>query len=280
MGNPRIYYYPDGGSALEYVDLAEEFTNLEDVPAIRREDAVALDGGMSTAVLGPSWMIRITLERFGAPGANELERKLQALISHLRRGGRCGVTRDHARAFCAGKTGASSRGASYIPTAGNAFSAWSASAAIASGDEVAIEQAPPGMAQEVRLSSGMVGSQVHLSESTVYQMDPTKGYVWVRWRDFWPVCHMSAEDSGKNPLTHDHRRNYTLDLRLYFSPSELATVLGAGSGSSYANIGPTAAPAGLLSSATTSYAKSHSLESALAAVARTSLNVNSWSKPK
>lgn len=226
MGTPRFYYYPDGGTALEYVDLGEELTDIDFVPGVRRQDAIALDGAASTALLGPSYSVRITLERFGSPGALELERKLQALISHLRRGGRCGFSRDHARTFAAVRSGVAGRGWGYVATAGNAFSAWSLTGAVAVNDEVAIEQGPPGLTSEVRLVSGMTGGTVNLAETTVYEFDGTKGTVWVRWRDFFPVCYLAAEDATKNPLTHDHRRNYSLDLRLYMAPSEVATVLG------------------------------------------------------
>jgi hypothetical protein len=239
MGDPRFYYYPEGGG-LETVDLAEGLSNIEIVMAIRREDAIGLSGAMSTAILGPSWTVRVVLENFGTPGAVALERKLETLINHLRRGGLCGFARDHAKAFCAARAGASARGWAYINTGGNAFSAWSAAAVIASGDEVAIEQAPPGCLAEVRLSSGMTGTRIDLSETTVYEMDPAKGTAWVRHRDFFPVCYLSAEDARTNPLTHDHRRNYTLDLRLSFDSAGLATLLtaGGGTGKDVAGTGP------------------------------------------
>lgn len=265
MGTPRLYYYPDGGSALETIDLAEELTNIEEMPFVRREDAEAMSGAMSTAILGPMWSVRITLERFGSPGANAIERQLQALLSHLRLGGRCGVSRDHSKSFCALRSGATGRGWSYVPTGGNGFAAWSVAAAIGAGDEVAIEQAAPGLCSEIRISSGMTGNTVNLSEPTVYEMDGTKGAVWVRWRDFWPVCYMSAEDAKTNPLTHDHRRNYTLNLRLYMAPGEVATVLGADlyeSQREYNRIGPMAVPT-LLGSATVANAVPTSLEAAL-----------------
>ncbi len=68
MGTPTFYYYPNRGRSLETVDLGEELQDLIAVPAIAREDAVALDGSMSTAVLGPRWELQIKLERFGSPG--------------------------------------------------------------------------------------------------------------------------------------------------------------------------------------------------------------------
>tara|TARA_R110000868_G_scaffold122400_1_gene324238 strand:- start:1952 stop:2845 length:894 start_codon:yes stop_codon:yes gene_type:complete len=224
MGTPTLYYYPTGGRTLETVDLSEELTNLTAVPAIRREDAIALDGSMSTVVLGPLWEVRIMLERFGSPGANSIERKLQALANHLRRGGLCGVALDSGKAWCGRQSGATGRGYTYVATGGNAFAPWSAAAALVSGDEVAVEGAPPDFSHEVHGVSSMTGTrQVNLTESIIF--DRVGG--WTRHRDFWPVCYMSAEEAAKDPITHDHRRNYTLDLRLVFSPAMLATLLGS-----------------------------------------------------
>lgn len=224
MGTPTFYYYPNAGRSLETVDLGEELQNLIAVPAIAREDAVALDGSMSTAVLGPRWELQIKLERFGSPGANSIERKLQALANHLRRGGLCGFARDSDKAWCGRRNGATGRGYTYASTGGNAFTAWEAAATLASGDEVACEGAPPSYIHEIRGVSSMTGvRQINLSEALVF--DVTGG--WVRHRDFWPVCYMTAENAAKDPLTHDHRRNYTLDLRLVFSPAMLDTLLGS-----------------------------------------------------
>lgn len=224
MATPKLYYYPNGGRSLEVVDLGEEVTDLTAVPAIRREDAIALDGSMSTAVLGPLWEVRVTLERFGSPGASSLERQLQALANHLRRGGLCGVALDSGKAWCGSQRGATGRGYSYVATGGNAFAPWNSGAALVSGDEVAVEGAPPDFSHEVHGVSSMTGTrQVNLSESIIF--DRVGG--WTRHRDFWPVCYMSAENAAKDPITHDHRRNYTLDLRLVFSPAMLATLLGS-----------------------------------------------------
>lgn len=249
MGTPTLYYYPTGSRALETVDLGEELTDLTAVPAIRREDAIALDGSMSTVVLGPLWEVRILLEHFGSPGANSIERKLQALVNHLRRGGLCGVALDSGKAWCGVRQGTSGRGYSYAATRGNAFVAWSPLAALVSGDEVAIE-GWPAITHEVRGVSSMTGAhQINTTEALVY--DHSGG--WVRHRDFWPVCYMSAENAAKDPITHDHRRNYTLDLRLVFSPAMLSTLLG--SIGTHAAAGAFAPGAATWSPTVSSYAK-------------------------
>ena len=139
------------------------------------------------------------------------------------------------KAWCGSQRGATGRGYTYVATGGNAFSPWASGATLVSGDEVAVEGAPPDFSHEVHGVSSMTGTrQVNLSESIIF--DRVGG--WTRHRDFWPVCYMSAEEAAKDPITHDHRRNYTLDLRLVFSPAMLATLLGS--------IG-TGAPAGAFS---------------------------------
>lgn len=257
MSDPRFYYYPDGGSALETVDLGEGLSDIDIVPAIRRTDAIGLDGSFYSAVGGPNWTVRIVLERFGTPGAINLERQLTTLLSHLRNGGLCGFSRDHAKTWAAIRSGVTGRGYSYVATHGNAFSAWSASAALASGDEVALEQAPPMSIHEIRGVSGMTGNQINLAETQVHEFDATKGAAWARHRDFFPVCYLAAEDAQRNPLTHDHRRNYTLDLKLTFSPSAMAALFASDAYTSKAgrwDAGTGTAAIGL-SAATATYAK-------------------------
>ena len=228
MGNPAIYYYPDGTGSLEVVDLGEGLSNIEELPGVLVEDAVALDGTPYRMVLGPAHRVRIELERFGAPGANSLERKLQALASHLRRGGMCGVTRDTARTFAGSAAAGWKRGNSTIATYGNEFTAWSAAGAVGSGDEVAVEAAPPGGLYEVRLVSALVSAHtVNFSGETLAYSYDTSSSSWLRWRDFWPVCYLPSGEVGKMLITHDRRRNYSLDLPLVYLPSLMAAMLAS-----------------------------------------------------
>lgn len=228
MANPAFYYYPDGSGSLEIVDLGEGLSNIEELPGVLVEDAVALDGTPYRMVLGPAHSVRIELSRFGSPGANSLERKLQALVSHLRRGGMCGVTRDTARVFAGSAAAGWKRGNSTIATYGNEFTAWSASGAVASGDEVAVEAAPPGGLYEVRLVSALISAHtINFSgETLAYSYDGSTS-AWARWRDFWPVCYLPASEVGRMLITHDRRLNYSLDLPLVYLPSLMAAMLAS-----------------------------------------------------
>jgi len=228
--DPRFYYYPESTGGLAYVDLGGPLTNITVIPGIVRKDGVGYDGSYSTAVYGPDFTVRVLVEHFGAdsPGANATERGLQGLINHLRRGGACGFTRRHDKAWCGKFSGGTAPGWGYAPTFGNEFSSWSGSAALASGDEVAIESGPARNRHEIGLvSSVTAGRTVNLSATTLYEHGDGTAASWCRYRWFFPVCYLPADDAGANadPLTHDGLRNWTLDLRLRFSPGLLATAL-------------------------------------------------------
>lgn len=232
MGNPAFYYYPDRYSSLERLDLGEGLSDIEEIPGVLVEDAVAMDGTPYRSVLGPAHRVTLTLSRFGSPGANALERDLQALLSYLRRGGVCGFSRDVAKTFAAHASGAWARGATSLPTYGNQFAAWRSDGAVAADDEVAVETAPPTSLYEVRLCDAMVGNQVHFDAATtdtlVYSHGDGKARsCWVRYRDFWPCLFLAANDVNKVLLSHDARRNYTLELPLVYLPGMMAELLAS-----------------------------------------------------
>ena len=248
--DPVFWWYPEEGAGVNVVDLSEGLTNLIVTPAIRREDAIGYDGGFSTAIYGPSHVVTIILERFGgqSPGANALERQLQAMVNHLRRGGVVAFSRVRSKAWCGPLSGAITSGFSYAPTSGNAFTAWYA-AALASGDEVVIESGSPRNRHEVHATTGVTGvGRVDLSDTVIFDYDVAVAGAWARYRDFFPVLYMPADEAGdrNDPITHDARRNWTLRLSLRFSPSMLATVLAGNDDEFVGPPAPGAAPGAAL----------------------------------
>jgi hypothetical protein len=245
--DPVFWWYPEETAGLQEIDLSEGLTNLIVTPAIRREDAVGYDGSYATAIYGPEFAVTVILERFGgqSPGSNALERKLQAMVNHLRRGGVVAFSRVRAKSFCGSLSGGITPGFNYAPTFGNAFAAWYA-ATLAAGDEVAVESGPARNRHEVHAVSSVAGGVINLSDPIVFEHGTGTAASWCRYRDFFPVLYMPAAKStvDADPITHDARRSWTLRLELRFAPSLLATLLTGNTADDFVGPpAPAAAPA-------------------------------------
>jgi hypothetical protein len=221
MGNPRFYYSPGDLAEIEEVDLGESLQDLQEDPAAVRADSFGGDGSFYTQYGGQAFMVRIMLERFGTAGASSLERKLNTMLNHLQRGGVVCFSRDHAKTWCSFMSSNYLRGTTAIGTLGNMLSGLSAFGAVAASDEVVIESEEPWGFREVRSVSSVSGTTVTLGEGLVYPYNRTAGLMtpMVRWRDFYPGLYLRAEDSRDQKVRSDARRNWTLDLPLYWSPS-------------------------------------------------------------
>lgn len=217
MAAPRFYYYPDETGSLESVDLGEGLSNLQETASAIVTDTYAADGKAYRSFQRDTFEVRIELERFGTPGTNSLERKLQNLQSHLQRGGWVGFSRDHAKTWASIRSGAASRGDTIFYTGGSGFSAWSASGTLAAGDEVVIETAPPDSRREISTVSSLGSTgDVSLGTALVFSYD---GHPIIRYRDFYPCLRLAA--GNLRPLvTHDHRRNWTLDATFEYSVAD------------------------------------------------------------
>jgi hypothetical protein len=210
--------------------------------SISRERAVsrAGDGSAHTSAWAGRTTVRVVRER-GLSAANV--RELRAMEDHLLRGGLVGFSRDHAKTwagYCAGPT---IRGASYYPTMGNAFAAWSASGTLASGDEVVAESAQPEGIHEIGVASSINSSGDVLTSGTILYTRTTA--TMVRWRDFYPALRLADEQSGRPILTTEHRIAWTLDITLELCPEIIAAgTSGLGSGLAGLALADDAAPAG------------------------------------
>lgn len=222
MGNPRFYYYPDAAGSLEEIDLGEGLSDIQELEWADAEDAYTGEYVGYRSFLGAALPVRIVLERFGSPGSSALERKLKTLTSHLHKGGAVGFSRDHAKTW-ASVTSASppNRGNTLLYTSGgNGFADWSTAGTVAAGDEIVIETPPPEHQREIAVCGSLtVTPPVHLpiaSPGAVYTY--TRPAV-VRWRDFYPVMWLARDQLRRPIVTHDHRRNFTLDVTLEYNPA-------------------------------------------------------------
>jgi hypothetical protein len=220
MATPHIYYYPNN-SNLEVIDLGEELSDLTETPGAEVEDAVTVDGLFSRNLIRRTYKVRLYLERFGAIGGSSLERKLQTLESHLMAGGVIGFSRDETKAFCSLSQGGFNRGQTIFYGGSSPFSAWYSGAAPSVSDEIVIESMGAGAHREFNTVSAFSGGQVTLGISAVYSHP---GHPLCRFRDFYPVLYLAKEDIRPTCI-HDHRRNYTWEVTLTYSPAAVINLL-------------------------------------------------------
>lgn len=234
MATPRIYWYPDPTGYLHSIDFGEGLSDLQETPLATVEDAYPGDGTPYRAHHMASFQVRIVLERFGAPGGASLERELSSLQSHLDRGGMIGFSRDHAKTWAGLAVVGPSQGDQIVNTGGNGFGAWSSAGSPAAGDEMVIESGAPEWQRELQLCDTLAATP----PTTIPTADKFRytygGPVICRWRDFYPLLFRPKDQLGRAIVSHDHRRNYTLDITLEYPLAAVQALWGSGDSPEYA----------------------------------------------
>lgn len=215
MGSPTLYLYFEPDGPLKVLTIASALSTLEEEVGAESAVAQARDGTPFTTYTRPTLRVRIEVERFGTPGANSVERALMAVQNHIDRGGLVGFSRDHTKTFCGVIPSGLAQGSTVLRTRGNGYGAWSASGAVAADDEVVVESSSPTWRREISAVASVSGDTVTVSEATRYAHVDTSCIV--RWRDFYPVLFRPESERGRPIVTHDRRRNYTLDMTLEYS---------------------------------------------------------------
>lgn len=233
MGNPRFYYYPDDTGSLEAVDLGEALSDLQETPGAVVSDAYGGDRTPYRMWHASTFQVRITLERFGSPSTNSVERKLQTLQAHLQRGGVVGFSRDQNKTWAALRTGTATRGDAIFYTPGSGFAGWSSLATLASGDEIVIEDLAGHRELNTVSALGATGD-ITLGNNLVYTYE---GHPLVRWRDFYPVLSLPASEAGRSFITSDRRRNWTLEVTLEYSIAAALALWGDSYADPYGMLG-------------------------------------------
>jgi hypothetical protein len=174
-------------------------------------------GSHRSAIWGGRPRVRITKER-GLTGS--VVRDLESVWEHLLRGGAIGVCADHTKTWAGYTTFHRERGGTTIWTAGNAFSAWSASAALSSGDELWLESRQPEHIAEL-LAFSSISSSYDITTTTAIR-NTTELVGMVRWRYFYPALRLPDEAMSRPILTSYHGLTWTLDMELEVDMAILA----------------------------------------------------------
>jgi hypothetical protein len=216
MGNPYFYLYYEPGGPLTAHDFGRSISDLWSRPMRTRIDARGGDGAVSSA-LGPSGM-RVTIRR-ERTSDRTLVRMWQNVEDHLLAGGRVGFSWDHARTWAGWATAPTQNDTIVYTGSGNAFSAWSSSAALTSGDEIVIEAPHPDGRREYGVVQSISGGQIIVA-SAIRRTLTTKPMV--RWEGFYPSLFLPEDQLDKLRVSSDRRITWSLDLELEVDPRILA----------------------------------------------------------
>lgn len=211
MSSTTFYYHPDEGGTLETLEVGQLASDWEELPYSVRSDAIAGSGRTSRYHLRSGLRIRILHERFPEGKVDEM----RALLRHLGRGKRMGVTADNTKLWCSYVTSPVNRGDSTVTTGSNVWYGYGSSG-ITSGDDIVVETYGPVPVSEhhsCNLTIGSSASVVTLATSALTTL-PTDQVSWVRHLLFYPVCYLPADVNMDAILTSQQRRLWTLDLTL------------------------------------------------------------------
>ena len=213
MGNPTFYVYYDDAGALTVHDFGRNISDSYPMPTRRRTDSYGGTGLVSSMVGSASMRVMIRRER---TSDQSLVRVWRNVEDHLLAGGRVGFSWNHAKSW-AGYATQPTAGDNLLYTGGNAFAPWSASAALASGDEIALETANPEGRREYTTVSSISVSRLITVGTSVLRTCESK--TLVRWAGFFPVLFLPEDQLNKLRVTGDRGITWDLNLELEVDPA-------------------------------------------------------------
>jgi len=221
-----IFWYPDPLGPVREIDLGSALSDLDGPHQTANQTVVeARNGAQFTQQANVRISVRVVVERFTDTA---LRRELEALINHLKRGGLCGLAED--RTKIVGGYCRPVRGTKFLTIDEKPFGDWNSSAALVAGDEVVVMSDPATGLWETKLVSGFLagarGDRVSMTGDPV--MLGYSGVEWgfIRHYGFYPFLRMSVSGRNQNPLSHDHRISYTLNMELEEAPDAYENMRG------------------------------------------------------
>lgn len=228
-----FYWYPDAGATLDRLVLNSRISRAEPFTLAQASDEYSGAQGFVRSFNGVRRRVRIAIDRkslLSSAGATDY-RRLQTLISHLKRGGAVGFTTDTTQAVAAYPSGGWEASYSYVASAGNAFASWESSAALAAGAEVVIESAPLYGVDERQILSTFTapGTFVFATDTLRHRFSGLDAML--RWHRFWPALRLPQDQLEQPLLTDEHGIGWSLDLTLEVAAEihHVGALSGAGS---------------------------------------------------
>jgi hypothetical protein len=216
----KFFYYPEpNGLNLVTIDLGEDLGELFSEFFVDARDGITQAGQMNRSVGRMTEIVRIQRDRLSL--GEDLAYKFAAMQNHLDRGFSVAFTADHTKAWAAPCQGLPLASTRSLNVYGSPFVAFadptSAGFKPAANDFLILETAPPGMLHEqlkVDNVSGLSATQgglIGLDNRIAFAYSQP---AFVRHYRFWPVLKRREQDVGRNIITNEGGRLFSLDVTL------------------------------------------------------------------
>lgn len=217
----RFYYYPEpNGSHLVTIDLDEELGELFSDYFVSAVDGISTTGHRQRTVGRMGEIVNIQRDRL--KGGEDLAYQFAALQNHLDRGFSCAFTADHTKAWAAPiRAGTLPTGTTTIKVFSNPFNNIVdpnlTGVKPSANDYIVIETRPPAMITEqhelkvVSNLSNITGGEFIIDNVLNFNYEMP---AFARYYRFWPVLKRPQRDIGRNIITNENGRLFSLDITL------------------------------------------------------------------
>jgi len=215
MGTAKFWFYPQpDGRRLVEIDLGESLGELFSDWDVDTVDGRSLDGGQFRSVGRGNETVSIQRDRMLL--GEEAAAQLYSLQNHLDRGYNVAFSADHTKSSAIPLVNNPTSGQTQIRLGADTFSNMWGIQTPSPGDRFVLMTSGPGVITEmikvdsVNLSTTS-GGTLDTVDQIVFSYDKP---VFLRWWRSWPLLKRPQADVGKNIVTNEGGRLWSLDLRL------------------------------------------------------------------
>jgi hypothetical protein len=225
MGNPRFYWYPEGATSFETIQLP----HVSAVAVAQFRDVVDAEGLTMTRLDRGGGRLVTIRGRYNTANHANVIRALQTLDAYLRYGGRVAFAIDSAKAYMAPLVMTALPGTQQIFTDANVLPFTAGGVTLANNDEIEIQVTNPLRYERAVVTSAVAttsGYNLTLGRG-LYNFQPQNAIVRTQYT--FPTLYMDATGSNGSTRWLDDTRHpgliYEMDLTLVELPWEVAAML-------------------------------------------------------
>lgn len=236
MGQPKIFWYPDGAAAFQTIQLP----HVSAIAVAQFRDVADAEGNTMTRLDRGGGRLITIRGRYNTANHASVIRALQTLDSYLRYGGRIAYAHDSDKAWMAPLIRFGASGSTSVFTDSNVLP-YSSAITLANGDEIEFQVTNPLRYERAVIQSASAsGSGYFLTLSRgLYNQQPANTIVRTQYT--FPSLYMDASTANSATRWLDDSRHpgliYEMDLTLVELPYEVASMLGSSLATGFTQIG-------------------------------------------
>lgn len=212
----HLWWQPIGSEALVDIDLGRPLSTIEDYDQRDESVSVAFSGARTRVVFTATRAVDVVCDLIDGTDY-EVIRQLEALMSHLRRGGLCSLSENN-RTLGAFLETFPIHGSDRINYLTNLYEDYGNFTPLA-GDILVLQGPSPKMQwEEVEVDSNLGGGAIQLVDKPDCFWED-EAWIVVRNKGFWPVLRLRTDASDAGLIAHGNRITYTLTLPLEVPPN-------------------------------------------------------------